>query len=311
LSAREAWLDTIDGAAPNLRQAEALAGCRYRIRHVQGPLAPCVSSLLAVEFDPFTAVEITSFPHAAFTLTQWLGSSASGFACEDRRGMRSALGGIRLQRASMRRDGDFVMLRAFLTPLGATLLSGGQALPDMSGPKPLPIADQFGLALALSLEAQVLAAGNIDGMLDALGSWIEQRTRASRGVPQPALRAAQAAGVLNHDAAVDLQGLADIARVTRRQLERDFARWLSVSPRRYAQTVRLQRLAQLALERPALADLASEVGFADQAHMTRAVRKLTGMTPSHFLKAANNAISRAYRHAMGGRIGYLVKLLQP
>jgi hypothetical protein len=39
---------------------------------------------------------------------------------------------------------------------------------------------------------------------------------------------------------------------------REDAQWLGISPRRYAQTVRLQGLAQLALEMPDLANLANE-----------------------------------------------------
>ena len=33
-----------------------------------------------------------------------------------------------------------------------------------------------------------------------------------------------------------------------------------------------------------LADIAADVGFADQAHLTRHFKKLTGMTPAQFCK---------------------------
>ncbi|MGL4573346.1 MAG: helix-turn-helix domain-containing protein [Burkholderiaceae bacterium] len=281
-------------------------GYRSWIRPITGPLSEYVSALLAVEFDAGTVVEVISLPHELMTLTQWLGSTGTRFECEDQRGMRSALHGIRTSSTVLSRPGDFLMLRAFLSPLGAVLLARGHALPSMAGGTPLPWAHEVGMHEALDLERVVLRAGLIDQKLDALGGWIERRIF-GRGRSVPAsLRAAQAAMILSRDPAFDMNRLAQHVSVTRRQLERDFSHWLSISPRRFAQTVRLQRLAQLSQQPLALAQLANEVGFADQAHMTRAVRQLTGMTPRNFLRAADNALSQAYRQAMAGRIGYIV-----
>jgi AraC-like DNA-binding protein len=292
-----------------LRVMPEVSGVRsaYRswIRPITGPLAEYVSALLAVEVAAGVVFEVTSLPHEFMTLTQWLGSTTARFERGDTRGLRSSLHGIRTSRRVFSRPGDFLMLRAFLSPLGAVLLARGQALPNMSGSKPLPWAHTVGMHETLDLERTVLSARLIDQKLDALGGWIEQRIFSRNRSALASLRAARAAVVLSRDPAFDVNVLAQHVNVTRRQLERDFSHWLGISPRRFAQTARLQRLARLAQHQP-LAQLASEVGFADQAHMTRAVRQLTGMTPRGFLRAADNSLSQAYRRAMGGRIGYIV-----
>jgi AraC-like DNA-binding protein len=284
---------------------------RYRswVRAVSGPLAEYVSALLAVEFDTHARVQIMSLPHEYMTLTQWLGNSNSRFECNDERGMRSSLNGVRTRTHAMSRPGDFMMLRAFLTPLGAVLLARGYALPDINARPPTPWATTVGKLETLDLERTVLDEQLVERKLDAFAAWIERRMHTRRQPATTAVRAAKAAAVLGHEPAFDLNTLARHAGVTRRQLERDFSEWLAVSPRRFAQTVRLQRLALASHQHDlSLAYLASEIGFADQAHMNRAVRQLTGMTPRQFLRAADNPLSRTYRHALHGRIGYIVRI---
>jgi AraC-like DNA-binding protein len=296
------------GAAVHSNSPAQAVSYQSLVKPVTGPLSEYVSALLAVEFDAGVTVEITSLPHEFFTLSQWLGSSHSRFECSVERGMRSNLHGIRTRPAVMNRPGDFLMLRAFLTPLGAILLASGQPLPDMSAPKLAPWAHSAGMLTALELERAVLDQPSIERKFEAFAYWIERRVRGRRRANPAALRAAHAATLLSSEPALDLQALAQQAGVTRRQLERDFANWLSLSPRRFAQTVRLQQLARIASQRTfSLAQLAAETGFSDQAHMNRTVRQLTGMTPLNFLRAAHNDISRSYRQALGGRIGYIVR----
>lgn len=294
---------TVTPVAPAMR-----SDYRSWVCPITGPLAEYVSALLAVEVGVGIVLEVTSLPHEFMTLTQWLGSTSTRFECEEPCGLRSSLHGIRTSKRILSGPGGFLMLRAFLSPLGAVLLARGHALPIKSDSKPLPWAHTVGMHEALDLERTVINAGQVDQKLDALGNWIERRIFGMNRSGPSSLRAAHAAVLLSRDPALDMNVLAQHVSVTRRQLERDFFHWLGVSPRRFAQTVRLQRLARLAQHHP-LAQLASEVGFADQAHMTRAVKRLTGMTPRNFLHSADNSLSQAYRHAMGGRIGYIVKTI--
>jgi AraC-like DNA-binding protein len=63
-------------------------------------------------------------------------------------------------------------------------------------------------------------------------------------------------------------------------VSRGFRRAFGVSPRRYRLDCRTQwALRGLMLANNSLATIAIDSGFSDQAHMTRAVRDLTGLTP--------------------------------
>ena len=54
-----------------------------------------------------------------------------------------------------------------------------------------------------------------------------------------------------------------------------------------------------------LADTANNVGFADQAHMCRVVRQLTGMTPQRFVRSQGTPMTSAFRIATRGGTVYL------
>ena len=64
-------------------------------------------------------------------------------------------------------------------------------------------------------------------------------------------------------------------------VSRGFARAYGVSPKRFRLEARVRRAAHRLLRWPGnLAGLAAELGFADQAHMSRAIVAMTGHTPS-------------------------------
>ncbi len=54
-----------------------------------------------------------------------------------------------------------------------------------------------------------------------------------------------------------------------------------------------------------LAHAAAEMGFADQSHMNRVVRQLTGLTPRAIVRSRSSSISAAFRAATGGGMVYL------
>ncbi len=72
--------------------------------------------------------------------------------------------------------------------------------------------------------------------------------------------------------------------MTERSLQRLCAKRVGLSPKWLIQRRRLQdaagRLAEV--DRPALADIAAELGYADQAHFTRDFHAVTGLTPSTY-----------------------------
>ncbi|WP_370963203.1 helix-turn-helix transcriptional regulator [Amycolatopsis sp. cg9] len=109
-------------------------------------------------------------------------------------------------------------------------------------------------------------------------------TRAVAG-PAPAddrelvARAREAIGA-DDPAAGGLFSLAEALGVSPYRLSRAFPRELGVSVTRYRNRVRVGRaLDRLAAGERELAVLAADLGFADQAHLTRTVREHTGVTP--------------------------------
>ena len=102
-----------------------------------------------------------------------------------------------------------------------------------------------------------------------------------------------------------IETLADEQHVSRRQLERDFCQWIGTSPRHLAQVARVQAVSRKAQSGSSFADIAHDVGFADQAHMSRVVRELTGLTPRRFTHTRTTGLAGAFRQATGGGTVYL------
>jgi transcriptional regulator GlxA family with amidase domain len=81
--------------------------------------------------------------------------------------------------------------------------------------------------------------------------------------------------------------LARILDVGERRLRRRFALAVGYGPKTFQRVLRLQQLLALAGRAPrsdlSLAALAAEAGYADQAHMSRELRQLTGRSPAALL----------------------------
>jgi AraC-like DNA-binding protein len=93
--------------------------------------------------------------------------------------------------------------------------------------------------------------------------------------------AAREAITAGHPAAGGLLSLAEFLEVSPYQLSRAFTRELGVSLTHYRNRVRVGRaLDRLENGEPSLAVLAADLGFADQAHLTRTIRRHVGHTPT-------------------------------
>ena len=88
-----------------------------------------------------------------------------------------------------------------------------------------------------------------------------------------------------------LARLARHMQVSERQLQRRFQDVLGLTPKRYAQQIRLAETIALAdaARTPAWADLAVANGYCDQSHLIRDCQKLTGVSPArlHALRTAS------------------------
>ena len=92
------------------------------------------------------------------------------------------------------------------------------------------------------------------------------------------------AAALAADPDLGLVEWADPLGIAPQSLSRGFHRAYGTSPKRYRLEQRtLQALHRLPDWQGSMALLAAETGFADQAHLTRAIVALTGRTPKHWL----------------------------
>ena len=91
---------------------------------------------------------------------------------------------------------------------------------------------------------------------------------------------------------LDLQRLADIARVTRFQVIRDFRKAIGVRPAVYIRDRRRRQACRLIEQGLGLAEAAAAAGFADQSHLSRTFRTAQGITPGMFRGVGAPPISR-------------------
>jgi AraC-like DNA-binding protein len=84
---------------------------------------------------------------------------------------------------------------------------------------------------------------------------------------------------------IRVASLATSLGVGERQLERLFDERVGVGPKMLGRVARVQRLLERLARGEPLAHAATELGFADQAHLTRDVRDLAGLTPGELARA--------------------------
>ncbi|MGH6951512.1 MAG: helix-turn-helix transcriptional regulator [Vitreimonas sp.] len=174
-------------------------------------------------------------------------------------------------------------------PQGATLLIVEQLQPAPLL-KPLPMRPALNEASFVRMVgghlAQELAEGRevceIGLTSYAVDLWGVAATRRGTGRSGKVARAAQ----LIHDDIGSVRRIDDLARNVEAHpvyLARGFRAQFGQSLQAYVLRVRLGRAAELVLRtHRKLAEIAADVGFADQAHMTRAFRRYYGRTPRSF-----------------------------
>jgi AraC family transcriptional regulator len=87
----------------------------------------------------------------------------------------------------------------------------------------------------------------------------------------------------NLDREITLAQLAEVAGLSLFHFARTFTRAMGVSPSRYVSRIRLEKaMAEIAVGKLSLAEIAFKAGFASQASFTRAFQRVTGMTPGEY-----------------------------
>jgi AraC-like DNA-binding protein len=141
------------------------------------------------------------------------------------------------------------------------------------------IRDVWG-ARGRSLDARLAGARDADAAIRIIEGELESRIAGARA-PDP--RVARAVATLRAAGGeLPIPAVAARAGVGERQLERLFDERVGYGPKMFARVVRLQRTTH-AIQRGSLASwarFAVDCGYADQAHLVREFRALTGVTPT-------------------------------
>jgi AraC-like DNA-binding protein len=145
----------------------------------------------------------------------------------------------------------------------------------------VPLTDLWGPA-GRRLEDAVSAAPTVAAALAALARGVADRLPPADAADRDVRRAA---AVLTHGGGVGHARRA--AHLSERQLRRRFDHAVGYGPATLARVQRFQRFLAHAQRAPgaALARLAAEAGYADQAHLARECRRLAGLPPSTLLAA--------------------------
>ncbi len=84
---------------------------------------------------------------------------------------------------------------------------------------------------------------------------------------------------------ISLKELAHLEGLSRYHLLRKFKQAHGLPPHAYQDALRIERAKHLLLRGSAIADTAQAVGYSDQAHFTRRMKRLNGYTPGQFVRA--------------------------
>jgi AraC-like DNA-binding protein len=193
-------------------------------------------------------------------------------------------------------------LFALLKPRGALRLMHDARLGDAASataqPARMDLQSLVGRAQAQRLLAGVEQAVGAREALPELARWLEalciespRREPAGMG---------QLLSLMDADPAASLEQLREAVGMGRRSVERHVQAWFGTTPKQQQRFVRLQHSGRLAWQQRRAAEIAFELGFADQPHFSRTVTQLTGMTARRFMGRMDTALARAFREATGG-----------
>jgi AraC-like DNA-binding protein len=176
----------------------------------------------------------------------------------------------------------------FAHPAGGDLCTSISFAPGLLGRPPAAATLYVDARLDLAHRRLLAAAGTGDTDY-ALTEELVRLLAAAAGEPGPpprpadrVLAAAAREAIIEGDPQADgLCGLAGLLEVSPYRLSRVFSRAMGVSLTRYRNRVRVARaMDHLTEGSTGLAELAAQLGFADQAHLTRTVREHVGHTPA-------------------------------
>jgi AraC-like DNA-binding protein len=138
-------------------------------------------------------------------------------------------------------------------------------------------------AASVAAEAERLFAGvdsrDATRVLDRLGRYCTELLARCAGDP-PAWLSEASSEAQRRFGDIGVLALARHVGVSERTLHRGFLDWIGGAPKPFLRAVRVREAASRVQGPRPLAEIAAELGFADQAHLSREMRELWGTTPA-------------------------------
>jgi len=176
-----------------------------------------------------------------------------------------------------------------LQPGVAPLLLGQPARALVDPVRGIPLDDVPGATEALGRVAAATAAADEEHAVAEFERWFTALGLEPGNDARTVRRLVERA---EHDRTLTrVAQLADSEGLGIRRLERLVREQLGLTPRWLIRRYRLQEAAErlASADSPPLAELAAELGYADQAHFTREFRTVVGETPGGYARAARSA----------------------
>lgn len=176
--------------------------------------------------------------------------------------------------------GETFAVGVVTTPVGCAAVF--DVAPGSVAGRVVPLDEAW--AGAAEVRNELLAMTDPEAMLDRLTGALED----GLDLTDPGLdRCARAVEILEADPLVSIAEVAQELGVSHGHLDREFRRIVGLRPRQLARQRRVARLLAGIDARGdvAWADLAAALGWADQSHLIRDVKRHTGVTPSAYLVA--------------------------
>jgi AraC family transcriptional regulator len=160
-------------------------------------------------------------------------------------------------------------------------------------PQPDPLIYQMGLTLKTALETKVITRLYAETLAAALAAHLLQYYSAQKvvlgdysgGLSKPTLKRIVQYIHAHLEQDLSLTELATQAQMSCHHFARLFKRATGVSPHQYVIRCRVEQARQLILrEELTIAEIAHQLGFANQSHLSRHFKRLVGVSPKQLLK---------------------------
>ena len=160
-------------------------------------------------------------------------------------------------------------------------------------PQPDPLIYQIGLALKTALETGTVTRLYAETLASALTAHLLQYYSTQKitlgsysgGLSKPALKRIVQYIHAHLEQDLSLTELAGLAQMSCHHFARLFKRSTGVSPHQYVIQSRVEQAKQLILqEELTIAEIAQQLGFANQSHLSRHFKRLVGVSPKQLLK---------------------------